>query len=88
MKTLVMSILLGTVMTAQAGSPDYSGHASVWDLAKDVGVSSNQISFNQGSNDVWYFMESHTIAHNPTVRRQIILDSGHEEVRCAAGPSG
>lgn len=43
-----------------------NGKASVWNLAKDVGASSNQISFNQGSNEVWYFMESHTISHNPS----------------------
>lgn len=66
-----MSILLGTGIAAQAASADHSGIASAWDLAKDVGVSSNQISFNQGSNDVWYFMESHTIGHNPSTYRFI-----------------
>ena len=39
-----------------------NGKAFVWNLAKDVGASSNQISFNQNSNGVWFFMKSTTLA--------------------------
>jgi hypothetical protein len=39
-----------------------NGKASVWNLAKDVGASSNQISFNQNSNGVWFFMKSTNLA--------------------------
>jgi len=39
-----------------------NGKASVWNLAKDVGASSNQISFNQNANGVWFFMQSATLA--------------------------
>ena len=35
-----------------------------WDLARDL-----QISFTQGANGVWYFMESESIAHDPSVYR-------------------
>ncbi|HZQ66996.1 MAG TPA: hypothetical protein VFA68_00645 [Terriglobales bacterium] len=42
---------------------------ATWDLAKDLGQTSNQISFNQGSSQTWYFMESATRAHDPTQYR-------------------
>jgi hypothetical protein len=42
---------------------------TTWNLAKDLGQTSNQISFNQGSNQTWYFMESATLVHDPTLYR-------------------
>src|SRR5512146_1512961 len=38
--------------------------AAAWDLARDL-----QISFTQGANGVWYFMESESLAHDPSVYR-------------------
>jgi hypothetical protein len=39
---------------------------TTWDLAKDLGQAPNQISFDQGSNQTWYFMESASRVHDPT----------------------
>jgi hypothetical protein len=36
---------------------------STWKLSKDLLANSNQISFNQGSNGVWYLMQSNSLAH-------------------------
>jgi hypothetical protein len=36
-----------------------------WNLWKDVGATSNQVSFSQGSNGVWYFLESGNFSHDP-----------------------
>jgi hypothetical protein len=35
--------------------------AATWDLARDL-----QISFTQGANGVWYFMESESLTHDPS----------------------
>lgn len=37
---------------------------SSWNLADDVLSTGNQISFNQGSRGVWYFLESHDFSHD------------------------
>ena len=42
---------------------------TTWNLAKDLGQASNEISFNQGSNQTWYFMESASLVHDPTLYR-------------------
>jgi hypothetical protein len=39
----------------------------VWDLSKDLRAANTEISFNQGSNGVWYFMESATLTHDPRI---------------------
>jgi len=39
---------------------------TTWDLSTDLGGASNQISFNQGSNQTWYLMESATRVHDST----------------------
>jgi hypothetical protein len=39
---------------------------TTWDLSRDLGGASNQISFNEGSNQTWYLMESATRTHDPT----------------------
>jgi hypothetical protein len=36
-----------------------------WNLAHDVLVTSNEISFSQGAGGVWYFLESASLAHDP-----------------------
>jgi len=64
MKILTMSILLvGTLFAAQAAYADSNNKQ--WKLPRDILTTSNQISFNQGANDVWYFMESSSLVHNP-----------------------
>jgi len=40
-----------------------------WNLANDLLATRNQISFNQGSRDVWYFLESRTFVHNTLTYR-------------------
>ena len=71
MKTLAISILLGTLFAAQAtyadsnGNQNSNGNNAKWELPGDILITSNQISFNQGANDVWYFMESSSLVHNP-----------------------
>jgi hypothetical protein len=47
-----------TGQAAEKGDEEASG----WNLVRDVGISSNQISFNQGANGVWFFMQSATLA--------------------------
>ena len=42
---------------------------NIWELPEDVLGTSNQISFNQGANGVWYFMESSALAHDPLTYR-------------------
>src|SRR5882672_2467314 len=38
---------------------------TTWKLSSNVLVTSNEISFNQGANGVWYFLESASVAHEP-----------------------
>jgi hypothetical protein len=38
---------------------------STWKLSKDLVATNNQISFSQGSNGVWYFLRSNSLAHLP-----------------------
>lgn len=72
MKTLAVSILLGTLLAATAAyadrkdDKDNDRNNAKWELPEDMLVTSNQISFNQGANDVWYFMESKSLIHDPT----------------------
>lgn len=43
-----------------------TAHAQMtWNLSKDVRATNNEISFNQGSSGVWYFMETASEAHIP-----------------------
>jgi len=37
--------------------------SAVWNLSRDVRANDNEISFNQGSNGAWYFMESASLKH-------------------------
>ena len=47
------------------------GNSREWNLSKDIASTGNQLSFNQGARDVWYFMESHALVHNPLIYRFI-----------------
>jgi hypothetical protein len=38
---------------------------TTWKLSTNLLVTSNEISFNQGANGVWYFLESRSFAHDP-----------------------
>jgi hypothetical protein len=51
-------------MSRSTTAPDRQQHRSLWTLADDLLATNNQISFNQGSRRVWYFMESHDFSHD------------------------
>jgi len=36
-----------------------------WSLSKSLLQANNQVSFNQGADGVWYFLQSKTFVHNP-----------------------
>lgn len=38
---------------------------TTWKLSRDILERNNQISFNQGANGVWYFLQSKSFAHDP-----------------------
>lgn len=38
---------------------------TTWKLSKDLLATNNQISFNQGANGVWYFLQSSSFRHLP-----------------------
>jgi hypothetical protein len=38
---------------------------TTWKLSKNLLETNNQISFNQGSHTVWYFLQSKSFAHDP-----------------------
>lgn len=70
-----LALSLGAVMSVLFAVPavhadDDRRHVkATWELPKDILGTSNQISFNQGANDVWYFMESTSLEHNPVTYR-------------------
>jgi hypothetical protein len=43
------------------------GQKQGWNLSRDIRAAASQISFAQGSNGVWYFMESASLRHNPEI---------------------
>lgn len=50
----------------------------IWNLSRDIQSTGNQISFDQGANGVWYFMESSSTTHDPLTYRLL----GHYGVPC------
>jgi hypothetical protein len=42
---------------------------TTWKLSKDLLETNNQISFNQGSDRVWYFLQSNSFVHDPRAYR-------------------
>lgn len=68
MKTLISSLILGATFFAQNLADitkDNHGGRAMWQLPADVLNNSNQISFNQGANEVWYFMGATSLVHDP-----------------------
>jgi len=64
MKNLFLALLCSLLFLSSAICAQ-----TTWNLAKDLEQTSNEISFNQGSNQVWYFMESASLVHDPTLYR-------------------
>jgi hypothetical protein len=61
MGRLVIVILCCTVCAVP-----HTHAQTTWDLSRDLGSASSQVSFNQGSNQTWYLMESATRSHDPS----------------------
>lgn len=67
MTSHVLSIIFATIVAAQAayaGNGNDNQNSETWQLPGDILETSNQISFNQGAKDVWYFMKSNTLAQD------------------------
>ena len=62
MKTIANQLSLCIVLCALVAT---SKAQSTWKLSRDVLLTSNEISFNQGSNGAWYFMQSSSSKHDP-----------------------
>lgn len=60
----ILVIMLGLCCVSATRAEERDKH-STWNLARDVVATSNEISFSQGTNGVWYFMESQSFAHDP-----------------------
>ena len=69
MKTLILLLVLSTSLFTQdlanIDGKDNHGSKTRWELPGDVLDTSNQISFNQEANGVWYFMEGTSLMHDP-----------------------
>jgi hypothetical protein len=57
-KLLFLCIALGALVVA-------AGAQGTWKLSRDLLATNNQISFSQGSNGVWYFLQSSSSKHDP-----------------------
>ena len=70
-KKLNVTVGLVAVGLCLASTTAYSQEDpnNIWKLPSDVLGTSNQISFNQGANGVWYFMESSGLEHDPVTYR-------------------
>lgn len=62
MKTIGKSIILCITMYALALGATAQTN---WKLSRDLLATNNQISFNQGANGVWYFLQSSSFKHKP-----------------------
>jgi len=68
MKKLAMSLLLCVLCVSHSTyAGDNAKRPRTWNLSKDLLGTLNQISFNQGARGVWYFMESNSISHDPSI---------------------
>ncbi len=56
-KLLFLCIALGALVVA-------AGAQGTWKLSRDLLATNNQISFSQGSNGVWYFLQSSSSKHD------------------------
>ena len=58
---IVLFACATSIASAQDSPTPATGNGqppATWNLANDVLATANQISFNQGSRGVWYFLES------------------------------
>lgn len=62
--TSLVVLLIGACCVSATRAEEREKH-SRWNLAEDVVATANAISFSQGTNGVWYFMESQSFAHDP-----------------------
>jgi hypothetical protein len=62
--TGIVVLMLGVCSVSLTGAEEREKQ-SKWNLVQDVMMSGNQISFSQGSNAVWYFMEGPFSFHAP-----------------------
>jgi hypothetical protein len=62
--TSILVIILGVCCVSATSAEDRDKHPT-WNLAQDVVATGNEISFSQGTNGVWYFMESQSFSHDP-----------------------
>lgn len=63
MRVSIVVLMLGVCCVSAARAEERDPH-STWNLAQNVLLTSNQISFSQGSNDVWYFLERRSLLHD------------------------
>ena len=66
---LIVVLLSASMLRAQK---------QVWNLSRDIQSTGNQISFDQGTNGVWYFMESSSTTRDPLTYRFL----GHYGAPC------
>jgi hypothetical protein len=62
LKSLLLSVLFLVLTTYVTGE---NLKVRAWHIPEDVLGTHNQLSFNQGAKDVWYFMESLAADHDP-----------------------
>jgi len=79
MSILVLILAMCSVSEMRADEPERHS----WNLAHDVLATSNEISFSQGANDVWYFLESASLIHDPFTYSRL----PHYTVFCDFDPS-
>jgi len=82
--TSILLACMATLADLPANANEHDTHASTWNLPNDLLKTSNQISFNQGARDVWYFMQSTSFVHNP-IRYSLLPDY---EALCQITPTG
>ncbi len=80
MKTRNKLLLLCTATCALAVTATAQ---TTWKLSKDLLATNNQISFNQGSNGVWYFLQSSSFKHFPKTYKFLSFYS----LPCVTNPS-
>lgn len=64
-------LLASQSVNAWDGGRSNDRSPNTWNLARDIGVTGNQIGFQQGAAGVWYFMMSGSTVHNPQLYRFI-----------------
>jgi hypothetical protein len=81
-----LMIIFGLCLMQDSFASDNARIGVYWDLSRDVGATNNQISFSQGSNNVWHFLRAPASAlHQPTVYQFIDRYSLSNETGCFAG---